>query len=190
MHPFVIPRVVVLEAQTIEALPESPAAMVSDDRRQRGNHRRILPGLDAFAADTAMDVDAIETWVDFLEEVQRTEPRFLAKSKFPSDYQDRLDRLLEAARSEVAMEVESDDASDYRERATRLASLASSLSRLAPFLGDDAIQAKEIADRLRARSSYFEDEAKERDDDENGHEHDDSDARSDELDIRNIFIDL
>jgi len=136
------------------------------------------------------DVDAIEEWIDFAEEIQRTEPRFLAKARFPADYEDKIERLLESAKSEIATEIESDDASDYQEQATRLSSLAASLSRLAGFLGADALRAKDIADRLEARASFLEDEAREREDEEEDHHSDDSDARRDDFDLRNIFVDL
>ena len=146
--------------------------------------------LGKMAASVEPDVDAIEEWVDFAEEIQRTEPRFLAKAGFPASYEDQIERLLESARAEIAVEGESDYAADFRERSTRLTSLASSLSRLGGFLGADALRARDIGDRLRARASYFEDEARARDDEEDEHHSDDADPNKDELDLRNIFIDL
>jgi hypothetical protein len=165
-------------------LPELPDLTCSWDLH---SERALGVGAEALKP----DVDAIEAWIDFVIEIERTEPRFLVKSRFPAGYVDQIDRLLDAAKSELAEPFEAALPSDYREEATRVHSLGRSLGLLADFLGDDASRAKDIADRLEAKSHNLEETAKELDDDEDDNDQSDGlDSRKAELDVRNIFIDL
>jgi hypothetical protein len=134
---------------------------------------------------SAVDENEIERWVEMAREIRRSEPRFLIQRDFPKAYEGEIDKLLQQAKDQLDIDIED----DYRSEASRLSSLSASLHKLAEFLGDDATRAKDVADRLASRASRLEDKAR----DEDEEPEDDADFSSwqrENIDVRNIFIDL
>ena len=142
------------------------------------------------AEDNYLDPSALNDWVDLADAISKCEPRFLAQTGFPKDYEDKIELWLKIAEEELKLDSSLDSPSDLREELARLLEVASGLEKLASLAPDYAGKATDLATRLERRARSLEKQAIDLEELEPVEDDEVRPSSTDLADVRLIFSDL
>lgn len=163
-------------------LPKMP------DLRESWNHAdRQLDDELRRQPDDHLDANRLEAWIQLVTAIARTEPRLIAKQKFPEEYRAKIRALLTRIHNECTLR-DYDDLEDVRAEAERLSTLAAVVRELSKISGSHVKKAKSLHSSLKLTASeahYAADELEGPEPD-----YDFEDPRSGGFDIAALFSDL